>query len=58
VLAPDTDQSIQETFAVNLGTGVITLISSLNFESRFQYIFFVEAFDLSAVPLTSNVSVT
>ena len=58
MLAPNTEQSIVDTFSVNLGTGVITLLEPLDFEIRNLYRFYVEAFDLSAVPLTSNVSVT
>lgn len=45
------------TFAINNTTGVIQLSSSLNFEDINRYEFYVEARDLSVVPLTSNVSV-
>ena len=46
------------TFSINNATGVITLTSSLDFEVENLYEFYVEARDLSAAPLTSNVSVT
>ena len=52
-----TEQEVTDTFAIDVSSGVITLISSLNFESRNQYEFYVEARDLSDAPLTSNVSV-
>lgn len=57
-LAADSEQTIRDTFSVNSETGVINLVSSLNFESVNLYQFYIDAFDLSETPLTSNVTVT
>ena len=56
-LASDTEQGVVDTFSIDPVTGVVTLLSSLNFEDINRYQFYVEAYDLSAAPLTSNVSV-
>lgn len=48
---------VLNTFSINNETGVITLTAPLDHEQQPLYEFYIEARDLSAVPLTSNVSV-
>lgn len=55
--APGTDSVVSSTFNINVNTGVIILSLSLDFENTERYDFYVEARDLSAASLTSNVSV-
>ena len=57
-LANDTSSTTTSTFSVDQLSGVITLLQTLDFETRQQYMFQVEARDNSSIPMSSFVTIT